>query len=119
MRERKKEIRISTLEVERLGFTLIFSQYQDEKAKENSRTAVAALTGAATQKWIDPNDKTQDSYLPHIGEPVLFCHQGRTYLGKHGGGSIQESTPPFRHFDTWGCHWMPLPEPAAIIKGGA
>ena len=43
----------------------------------------------AKQQWIDPNDKTQPRYLPHIGEPVLFCHQGKTYYGLHTGGSFK------------------------------
>ncbi len=35
--------------------------------------------------WINPNDKTQAKYLPHIGEPCLFApsgeHAGRVYYG--------------------------------------
>jgi len=57
--------------------------------------------------WIDPNDKTQKRWLPHIGEPVLFCHGGKTYLGKHTGGSFKTGHGVCaRHFDTWECHWM-------------
>ena len=62
----------------------------------------------AQRTWVDPNDKTQKQYLPHIGEPVLFCHKGATYMGKHTGGSFQsESTN--QYFNTWECHWMYFP----------
>ena len=56
--------------------------------------------------WIDPNDKAQKQYLPHIGEQVLFCHKEKIYIGKHTGGSFKAMTPPFAHFGTWDCHWM-------------
>ena len=70
--------------------------------------------------WIDPNDKTQSSYLPHIGEPVLFCHQGKTYYGLHTGGSFKTGHGvTAKLFPTWDCMWMPLPEPADKQKGGA
>ena len=59
--------------------------------------------------WIDPNDKTQKQYLPHIGEPVLFCHGGKTYIGKHNGGSFQTEVDYANYFNTWECHWMRLP----------
>lgn len=68
---------------------------------------------AAKQQWIDPNDKTQPRYLPHIGEPVLFCHQGKTYYGLHTGGSFKAGHGvTAKLFGTWDCMWMPLPEPA-------
>lgn len=68
---------------------------------------------AAKQQWIDPNDKTQPRYLPHIGEPVLFCHQGKTYYGLHTGGSFKAGHGvTAKLFRTWDCMWMPLPEPA-------
>jgi hypothetical protein len=61
-------------------------------------------------EWIDPNDKTQERFLPNIGEPVLFCHSGSTYFGKHTGGSFKFGAGvTSRHFNTWECHWMPLP----------
>lgn len=56
--------------------------------------------------WIDPNDKTQKQYLPHIGKPVLFCHSGNTYCGHHNGGSFQNKD---EYFNTWECRWMYLP----------
>jgi len=60
--------------------------------------------------WIDTNDKTQAQFLPHIGEPVLFCHGGKTYYGRHTGGSFQYgSGVTKRDFNTWECHWMPIP----------
>jgi hypothetical protein len=60
--------------------------------------------------WIDPNDKTQAQFLPHIGEPVLFCHKGKTYYGKHTGGSFKTGQGITAiDFITWSCHWMYLP----------
>lgn len=67
--------------------------------------------------WIDPNDKTQAQFLPHIGEPVLFCHGGKTYYGHHNGGSFQYGYGVTkRHYNTWECRWMYLPA-AHGIKG--
>lgn len=61
-------------------------------------------------EWIDPNDKTQRKYLPHIGEPCLFAHGGRVYYGRHTGGSFQAGQGvTSRYFSTWDCVWMPLP----------
>ena len=75
---------------------------------------------AAKQQWIDPNDKTQPRYLPHIGEPVLFCHQGKTYYGLHTGGSFKAGHGvTAKLFGTWDCMGMPLPEPADTQKGDA
>lgn len=60
--------------------------------------------------WIDPNDKTKAQFLPHIGEPVLFCHGGKTYYGHHNGGSFQYGYGVTkRHYNTWECRWMYLP----------
>ena len=79
---------------------------------------LAAAPQGAAAGWIDPNDKTQKQYLPHIGEPVLFCHDGVTYYGQHTGGSF-ETVNGFavKFFETWDCLWM-YP-PAAAQKGGA
>ena len=60
--------------------------------------------------WINPNDKTQKQYLPHIGEKVLFCHAGVTHYGQHTGGSFQSLTHPRRLFNTWDCLWMYPPK---------
>lgn len=72
-------------------------------------------------QWIDPNDKTQPQYLPHIGEPVLFCHKGNTYYGKHTGGSFVSGVGfAQKHFNTWHCHWMYPPAAHGITqKGGS
>jgi len=71
-------------------------------------------------EWIDPNDKTQKQYLPGIGVPVLFCHDGNTYFGRHTGGSFHYGPgATSRHFNTWECRWMPLPAAHGITKGGA
>ena len=60
--------------------------------------------------WINPNDKTQKQYLPHIGEKVLFCYDGVTYYGKHTGGSFHSFLHPRRWFNTWDCLWMYPPK---------
>lgn len=58
-------------------------------------------------KWIDPNDKTQEQYLPWIGEKVLFCFGGKTYYGHHTGGSFQTGQgATAKNFNTWRCKWM-------------
>jgi len=60
--------------------------------------------------WIDPNDKTQAQYLPHIGEKILFCCDGHVYYGKHTGGSFQSGQGvTANYFPTWDCRWMHLP----------
>jgi len=61
----------------------------------------------AQRQWVDPNKKSQKQFLPHIGEPVLFCHDGVTYFGKHTGGSFTTGQGiTTRNFNTWECHWM-------------
>ena len=63
--------------------------------------------------WIDPNDKTQAQYLPHIGEKVLFCHDGVTYYGNHTGGCFRTGLGITSNaFNTWECHWMYPPAAA-------
>lgn len=58
-------------------------------------------------KWIDPNDKTQEQFLPWIGEKVLFCHGGVTNYGHHTGGSFVTGQGVCRKsFGTWDCLWM-------------
>jgi hypothetical protein len=62
---------------------------------------------AAQRQWVDPNEKSQKQFLPHIGEPVLFCHDGVTYFGKHTGGSFTTGQGiTTRNFNTWECQWM-------------
>lgn len=83
-----------------------------ERIRHALRDALKSQAPSALYGWINPNDKTQRQYLPHIGQPVLFCHGGTTYYGKHTGGSFttgQGATA--RHFITWDCLWMPLPSP--------
>ncbi|MDH0371782.1 hypothetical protein N7340_08355 [Comamonas aquatica] len=72
-------------------------------AVQAARRAPAA---PVPQGWIDPNDKAQKQYLPHIGERVLFKHDGRVYLGKHTGGSFKAEYPFGKTFGTWDCKWM-------------
>lgn len=84
------------------------------RAMAAAAPAAPADAVAKDAEWTNPNDKTQAQFLPHIGEQVLFCHGGKVYLGKHTGGSFKAMTPPFAHFDTWGCLWMYPPKVAAI-----
>lgn len=58
--------------------------------------------------WIDPNDKTQKQYLPHIGELVLFCHNGKTHTGRYTGESFSSEVTG-QYINTWACRWMHLP----------
>lgn len=72
-----------------------------------------AVPQAVATGWIDPNDKTQKQFLPHIGEPVLFCHEGVTYYGIHTGGSFKAGQGvTARLFGTWDCMWMYKPAAA-------
>jgi hypothetical protein len=78
-------------------------------AERNAARRAALEQDAA--RWIDPNDKTQKQYLPWVGEPVLFCHEGKTYYGKHTGGSfISMAAPLGKVFGTWDCFWMYPPK---------
>ncbi|MDH1429138.1 hypothetical protein N5J23_04960 [Comamonas aquatica] len=70
------------------------------------QAARRAPAAPVPQGWIDPNDKAQKQYLPHIGERVLFKHDGRVYLGKHTGGSFKAEYPFGKTFGTWDCMWM-------------
>ena len=72
-------------------------QYVEElKAEQAEQEPVA--------KWIDPNDKSQQQYLPHIGEKVLFCCDGEIYYGHHTGGAFQKGHGVTKSlFPTWDC----------------
>lgn len=62
-------------------------------------------------EWINPNDKTQAQYLPHIGEPCLFAYEGKVYYGIHTGGSFRTGKGvTSKSFGTWDCRWIPIPE---------
>lgn len=43
----KKELRLSVLEMEKLGISLVFPQYRDAEAEANSRRVVACLNACA------------------------------------------------------------------------
>lgn len=87
-------------------------------AEATFNAMLAAAPQVVATGWIDPNDKTQKRFLPHIGEPVLFCCDGVTYYGVHTGGSFKTGQGiTARNFNTWECRWM-YP-PAAAQKGGA
>ena len=43
----KKELRLSVVEMEKLGVSLVFPQYRDAEAEANSRRVVAALNACA------------------------------------------------------------------------
>lgn len=91
-------------------------EWEKSDAKAAITRAEAALAAPLPDAdgWINPNDKTQKQYLPHIGEKVLFCHAGVTYYGKHTGGAFQSFNPP-RMFETWICLWMYPPK----ARGGS
>lgn len=76
-----------------------------------SEQAAELVKQARREAWIDPNDKTQKQFLPHIGETVLFCCGGNTYWGRHDGKyfvsgfgvtSLEATTEE--------CHWMYPPK---------
>ena len=63
----KREIRLSVLELEKLGVTLAFPQYPDTKAEENSRRLTAcwnACEGISTENLEDnlPVKELADRY---------------------------------------------------------
>ena len=99
------------------------STFGGDTPANQARAAIAAAEQAQQAEpvasgWIDPNNKTKKQFLPHIGEPVLFCHDGVTYYGIHTGGSFKTGQGvTARTFGTWDCQWM-YP-PAAAQKGGA
>lgn len=62
-------------------------------------------------RWINPNNKAQEKYLPNIGEKCLFAHHGKVYFGHHTGGSFKSGVGvTAKYFATWDCVWMSLPE---------
>lgn len=82
-----------------------------------ARALLSTAPQAVVTGWIDPNDKSQKKFLPHIGEAVLFCQDRKTYYGIHTGGSFKTGQGiTARLFGTWDCLWM-YP-PAAAQKGG-
>ena len=86
----------------------------DEHPLRSRLVEIAAMRAqtapSVPDEWMDPNDKTQARYLPHIGEPVLFSHKGRVYYGKHTGGSFTAGAGACaQHFVTWDCMWRPMP----------
>lgn len=100
----------------------------DRKARASLSLPAAGQEPVALEPersaWINPCDKSQDQYLPHIGEPVLFKHEGRVYTGKHTGGSFKSDFPLGKHFDTWNCVWAypsaldsAAPQPAVPVVG--
>jgi hypothetical protein len=64
-----------------------------------------AVPAVEQSAWVNPCDKSQERYLPDIGEAVLFKHEGRVYTGRHTGGSFKADFPLGKHFDTWNCLW--------------
>jgi hypothetical protein len=98
----------------------VLEELSEVDSGSDIKEAITALREALAQPqgepvaWIDPNDKTQAQYLPHIGEKVLFCHDGVTYYGNHTGGCFRTGMGiTSKDFNTWKCHWM-YPPAAAI-----
>ena len=79
---------------------------------ESLKAKLAELAEAG--QGVNPNDKTQKQFLPHIGERVLFCHGGKTYYGKHTGGSFISFTNPGKNYRTWECFWMYPPAASGV-----
>lgn len=102
----RQEYAADTAEIDKLNTML--DEHRGEIARLKANLAEAG-------QWTDPNDKTQKQFLPHIGERVLFCHAGKTYYGKHTGGSFISFTNPGKNYPTWECFWM-YPPAAEIGK---
>lgn len=77
-----------------------------ELRRLHAQASALSAAQAGVPAWINPCDKSQERYLPDIGEAVLFKHEGRVYTGKHTGGSFKSDFPLGKHFDTWDCVWV-------------
>lgn len=90
----------------------------DDSAIAHHPNTIAALAAQSERDdWIDPNDKSRKQYLPHIGEPCLFCHAGRVYYGKHTGGGFTTGAGFLaKSFNTWACVWRPIPAAPDMSK---
>ena len=94
------------------GYSLAELADKYKAEADELRAKVERLEVESANSWINPNDKTQRRYLPHIGERCLFAHDGRTYYGHHTGGSFQAGAgATAKNFGTWDCIWMPMPLP--------
>ena len=85
----KREIRLSVLELEKLGVTLAFPQYPDTKAKENSRRLTAcwnACEGISTENLEDnlPVKELADRYNAVLKQRDMLLDVLESIGHKHG-----------------------------------
>ena len=94
----KKEIRLSVLELEKLGITLAFPQYPDTKAEENTRRLAACLNaceGISTENLEDnvPVKELANRYNEAIRQRDELLSALLWVLWHHQGGSSDTGQP--------------------------
>ena len=94
----KKEIRLSVLELEKLGITLTFPQYPDTKAEENTRRLAAcwnACAGISTENLEDnvPVKELARRYNEAIRQRGELLAALLWVLWHHQGGSSDTGQP--------------------------
>ena len=93
-----KEIRLSVLELEKLGITLAFPQYPDTKAEENTRRLAAcwnACAGISTENLEDnvPVKELANRYNEAIRQRDELLSALLWVLWHHQGGSSDTGQP--------------------------
>ena len=93
-----KEIRLSVLELEKLGITLAFPQYPDTKAEENTRRLAAcwnACAGISTENLEDnvPVKELANRYNEAIRQRDELLSALLWVLWNHQGGSSDTGQP--------------------------
>ena len=93
-----KEIRLSVLELEKLGITLAFPQYPDTKAEENTRRLAAcwnACAGISTENLKDtvPVKELANRYNEAIRQRDELLSALLWVLWHHQGGSSDTGQP--------------------------
>lgn len=94
----KKEIRLSVSELEKLGLTIIFPQYPDTKAEENTRRLAAcwnACAGISTENLEDnvPVKELARRYNEAIRQRGELLAALLWVLWHHQGGSSDTGQP--------------------------
>ena len=93
-----KEIRLSVLELEKLGITIAFPQYPDTKAEENTRRLAACLNaceGISTENLEDnvPVKELANRYNEAIRQRDELLSALLWVLWHHQGGSSDTGQP--------------------------
>ena len=93
-----KEIRLSVLELEKLGITIAFPQYPDTKAEENTRRLAAcwnACAGISTENLEDnvPVKELANRYNEAIRQRDELLSALLWVLWHHQGGSSDTGQP--------------------------